>query len=166
MAPAVLDIAIGSDKSTVTPEHEFWVIGEGWKQAKELWVGAKLLTKDSQEVRVEWIGKRTGEFRVYNFSVTGTATYFVGKTGVLVHNACNPITMDDAVEKAAQHVGGQGKVVVSGSGGYQFVNSTVDAQGRTITNIGRLDINPASSHVNPPGGTYNPHLNLDDDDGL
>ncbi len=88
MAPAVLDIALGSDKITVTPEHEFWVIGEGWKEAKELWIGAKLLTKDGKELRVEWIGKRFGEFRVYNFSVPGTATYFVGKTGVLVHN-CN-----------------------------------------------------------------------------
>ena len=94
MAPAVLDIAIGTDKITVTPEHEFWVIGEGWKQAKELWVGAKLLTKDSKEVRIEWIGKRTGEFRVYNFSVTGTATYFVGKTGVLVHNCDLPFNVN------------------------------------------------------------------------
>src|SRR5262249_19948132 len=54
IAPAVLDVSVGeSEKITVTSDHEFWVMGEGWKSARELWVGAKLLTKSGKIVTVE-----------------------------------------------------------------------------------------------------------------
>jgi hypothetical protein len=91
VAPAVLDISVGGEKLSVTPEHEIWVEGEGWRPARELWVGARLLTKDGKSVKVEYIGKREGEFQVYNFEVANEHTYFVGRQGLLVHNACpNP----------------------------------------------------------------------------
>jgi hypothetical protein len=86
VAPAVLDIAGGGEKLSVTPEHEIWVEGEGWLPARELWVGAKLLAKDGKSVKVEYIGKREGEFRVYNFEVANAHSYFVGRAGILVHN--------------------------------------------------------------------------------
>jgi hypothetical protein len=65
--------------------------------------------------------------------------------------------MDKAVELGASHVGGQGRVVVSGSKGFQFMNSTIDNAGNTVTKIARFDINPASKHVQQLG----PHLNLE-----
>ena len=68
-----------------------------------------------------------------------------------------PISMDRAVELASRHVGGQGRVGISGSRGYQFVNSQVDSSGQRITKIARFDINPASPHVQKHG----PHLNLE-----
>ena len=155
MAPAVLDIAIGSDKITVTPEHEFWVIGEGWKEAKELWVGAKLLTKESKEVRVEWIGKRFGEFRVYNFSVAGSATYFVGKTGVLVHNRCPELPVEKLLKinfltlrktilaRAIQKSAREGMYRQMGCGKLDLVN-TKRRIPRTCMLILSLTINPTS----------------------
>jgi hypothetical protein len=65
--------------------------------------------------------------------------------------------MDEAVELGAQHVGGQGNMGVSGSGGFQFINSSVDDAGNTVTKIARFDINPNSAHVQQ----YGPHLNLE-----
>jgi RHS repeat-associated protein len=68
-----------------------------------------------------------------------------------------PISMDQAVELGVRHVDGTGRIVVSGSGGYQFINQTVDAAGNRITRIARFDINPNSAHVQQ----YGPHLNLE-----
>ena len=77
-------------------------------------------------------------------------------------NPTNPvmgpsITMDQAIELGTQHVGGTGAIVVSGSGGYQYINRTVDEQGNPIRKITRFDINPASPHVQE----YGPHLNME-----
>ena len=68
-----------------------------------------------------------------------------------------PISMDEAVARGADHVDGTGRVVVSGSGGWQFINTTVDEEGNTVTSISRFDINPDSPHVQQ----YGPHLNLE-----
>jgi hypothetical protein len=65
--------------------------------------------------------------------------------------------MDQAVEMAANHVGGQGRMVTSGSGGWQFINSSVNEAGETVTKIARFDINSASAHVQK----LRPHLNLE-----
>jgi RHS repeat-associated protein len=68
-----------------------------------------------------------------------------------------PISMDDAVDFGARHVGGTGRVVESGSGGYQFISQSTDAAGRPVTSVARFDINPNNSHVQQ----YGPHLNLE-----
>jgi hypothetical protein len=73
------------------PEHPFWVAGKGWVAAKELAKGDRLITPDEKvavvgEVRVEAV--RGPPVAVYNLEVEGTHTYFVGKSGVWVHNAC------------------------------------------------------------------------------
>jgi hypothetical protein len=65
--------------------------------------------------------------------------------------------MDRAVELGAGHVGGEGRMVVSGSGGWQFINRTEGDFGNMITRIVRFDINPDSAHVQQ----YGPHLNLE-----
>jgi hypothetical protein len=54
-------------------------------------------------------------------------------------------------------LGGQGRVVASGSGGYQFINTSLDTAGNTVASIARFDLNPASTHVQKLG----PHLNLE-----
>jgi hypothetical protein len=118
-------------------------------------------------VAVEGISKREGTFEVFNFEVEDFHTYFVSQDGVLVHNAnCpinpppnlpGPISMDDAVSLGVKHVGDDGRIVISSSGGYQFINNGVDAQGNNITRIARFDINLNSPHVQQ----YGQHLNLE-----
>ena len=66
------------------------------------------------------------------------------------------ISMTEAVDKAANHVGG-GVMEETGKGtNYQFRNTTTDANGKTVSKIGRMDVNPADPHVAKDGA----HLNL------
>jgi hypothetical protein len=131
---------------------------KGWVEAKDLIVGSLLQTEDGRIVDVDRLEKREGSFEVYNFRVEGIPTYFVSDVGILVHNEnCPPLTppphptdsisMDDAVSLGAQHVGDGGQIVTSGSGGYQFISSGVDAQGNNVARVARFDINPNSPHV-------------------
>jgi len=88
IAPVVLDIHVGTETITATPEHPFWVIGAGWTAAGELRRGSALLTKDGVVVHVDYVECRQGAFQVYNFEVSNAHTYYVSAMGVLVHNQC------------------------------------------------------------------------------
>lgn len=89
-APEVLDLHVGKETITATPEHPFWVIGAGWTAAGELRRGSALLTKDGVVVHVDYIDRRHGAFLVYNFEVASAHTYYVSASGILVHNQCGP----------------------------------------------------------------------------
>jgi len=66
-----------------------------------------------------------------------------------------PISMDEAVELGAKHVGGKGVMETTGKGtNFQFRDTTTTAEG-TVTKISRFDVNPADKHVRQSG----PHLN-------
>lgn len=86
----LFDIRIANTTITTTREHPFWVIGAGWTAAGELRRGSALLTKDGVVVHVDSVERREGKFKVYNFEVAGTHTYYVSSLGVLVHNHCQP----------------------------------------------------------------------------
>ena len=130
-----------------------------WIDSDKLVAGDLVLKPDENWTEVLSVNRIEGKATVYNFEVEKNHDYFVGSQGVLVHN--QTICMDDAVDKAVDFVGSNGIMEVSGSGSFQFRSSSINAQGQTVTKIGRLDVNPRSGHVNPPGGTYNPHLNLE-----
>jgi RHS repeat-associated protein len=69
-----------------TPEHPFWVEGKGFVAAKRLARSDLLRDADGYSVAVVEVRSRRGEFRVYNFEVEGTHTYYAG--GWWVHNMC------------------------------------------------------------------------------
>lgn len=77
-------ITVEGDEIETTLGHPFWVAGVGWRMAKELADGATLhgvhggATIDAIEERKE--------AEAYNLIVADFATYFVGKTGLLVHD--------------------------------------------------------------------------------
>jgi len=101
--PVVLDVRVGGETITATPEHPFWVVGRGWTPAGALLPGFELLTKGGRTARVESVVRREGRFKVYNFEVAGTHTYFVSPLGVLVHNQCHTPdqqALKDLVEEA------------------------------------------------------------------
>ncbi len=71
-----------------TPPHRFKSLDRNdWIPAEELRIGENLQTKAGQVVTVESIGPKPGLHRVHNFEVEGEHHFFVGKTGVLVHNS-------------------------------------------------------------------------------
>ena len=80
---------------TCTPEHPYFVQGQGWVEAGSLGIGSSIVTRAGPPLVVQGVDWQrakdgTNPFTVYNFEVAGDHTYFVGKDngGVWVHNAC------------------------------------------------------------------------------
>lgn len=73
-----------------TDEHPFWVEGSGWVRADSLVPGDVLRTTGSTAT-ISAVGLPSGRTTVYNLSVEGYHTYFVGPDGVWVHN-CGEIS--------------------------------------------------------------------------
>ena len=73
-----------------TPEHPFWVPERGWVAAGKLHLGDHVTLSSGKNEKVTSITQEvlTQPIPVYNFAVEDWHTYFVGKTEVLVHNAC------------------------------------------------------------------------------
>ncbi len=67
------------------------------------------------------------------------------------------ITMEEAVARGAQHVGGEGVMEATRGGNFQFRRTTTTVAGETETRMSRFDVNPASAHVKKAG----PHLNTE-----
>jgi RHS repeat-associated protein len=75
------------EKIRCTAEHPFGLKHYGWTAAKDLMPGDEIFTSSGGWVRVAggiWLSRRQ---TVYNFEVEGLHNYFVGQTGVWVHNA-------------------------------------------------------------------------------
>ncbi len=85
---AVTDTLGHMDALQVTPEHPFWVDGQGWVPANELTAGQTFGSASGSWLRVKgstWTNIRT---TVYNLEVEDFHTYFVGEGGLWVHNTC------------------------------------------------------------------------------
>jgi hypothetical protein len=81
-------LEVNNEQIWCTGEHPFWVCDQGWMPAKKLQRGYILVTADGAPVPVTRVGLEpaNGPTKVYNLSVAGTHTFFVGKSRILVHN--------------------------------------------------------------------------------
>ena len=75
---------VGDEVISMTKGHPAWVIGEGWRMAKELDAGQQLHTM-AGSVELGRLATE-GEAEAYNLVVGGFGTYFVGDVGLLVHD--------------------------------------------------------------------------------
>jgi hypothetical protein len=80
----ILKLSTDIDEILATKGHPFWVAGVGWRMAKELEDGA-VLCGISRAARVRSI-EQSGEAEAYNLVVADLNTYFVGNSGILVHD--------------------------------------------------------------------------------
>ena len=97
----LVDLKIESERDAVltTPEHPFFSRtfnpqtanqNQGsWTKAEALNPGDEVLTRNGTWSKVEAVGIRSARMEVYNFHVEDNNNYFVGETGILVHNKCN-----------------------------------------------------------------------------
>jgi hypothetical protein len=83
-ASEILIVKTGDDSIETTLGHPFWASGSGWKMAKELDEGTVLHGVKSP-ARVDDI-ETAKSAEAYNLIVADFATYFVGKSGLLVHD--------------------------------------------------------------------------------
>jgi len=72
----------------ITKEHPVWVIGKGWVDAGQLKAGDKVDSLNGRVSVVKQIAQRPQNERTYNIEVEDYHTYFVGDSGLWVHNMC------------------------------------------------------------------------------
>lgn len=77
-------MGLGTEQLVVAVGHPFWVAGVGWQMAKELQDGAVLHSVNGP-VDLDSIAD-TGSVETFNLIVADFNTYFVGESGVLVHD--------------------------------------------------------------------------------
>jgi len=79
-----LQIQVGDEQIESTLGHPFWVVGDGWRMAKELKAGDRLHSVQGGPTIDKIEPGETVE--AYNLVVAETNTYFVGEHRVLVHD--------------------------------------------------------------------------------
>lgn len=80
----LLRLRIGGQELISTKGHPFWVVGQGWRMARELSVGDRLHTTQGA-VEVEQI-EPGPEAEAHNFVVAEFNNYFVGEIRLLAHD--------------------------------------------------------------------------------
>jgi len=84
----IIKLTLDSGESIeTTSEHPFYIKGKGWNPASSLKVGQVLQLHDGTTVVVKEVDTGVRFGKVYNITVANTHNYFVGRDGVLVHNA-------------------------------------------------------------------------------
>jgi len=84
---AIIDVALaGGDVIQTTAEHPFWVQGTGWVDAGKLRAGQRLWTASGVGLTVTAATVTASVATVYNLTVAGFHTYFVGGAAIWVHN--------------------------------------------------------------------------------
>jgi hypothetical protein len=80
----------GSTEQIVTTlEHPFWIEGLGWTPAGKITDSARIRTTNGW-LSVSSVKHITGKIRTVDLSVAGLHTFYVGQSGVWVHNAKGP----------------------------------------------------------------------------
>jgi hypothetical protein len=90
-APATVALNVGGERIVSTPNHPFYVEGKGFIPAGQLKLGASIVTRAGPALKLagmEPVNAATAT-AVYNFEVEDFHTYFVGKSGLWVHNLCD-----------------------------------------------------------------------------
>ncbi len=84
----LVHIGVNGETISATPSHPFYVNKFGWTLAGSLRAGDVLVLSNGELVTVEWVQHEILEnpIKVYNFEVQDFHTYFVGESGILVHN--------------------------------------------------------------------------------
>jgi hypothetical protein len=95
----LVHVHVNGEELITTPEHPFYIPKKGWIGAIDLRAGDILVLQSGEYVVVELIQHEILEtpVKVYNFEVEDFHTYYVGKSSVLVHNACGAHTEEQQI---------------------------------------------------------------------
>jgi hypothetical protein len=80
-----LRLDLGGESVIATGIHRFWKAGHGWAMARDLKTGDKIRTAGGGLATVEGIWEHTVQ-PVFNLEVARGQSFFVGRSGVLVHD--------------------------------------------------------------------------------
>ena len=87
VAPSTLALTFSNGETIeTTVEHPFYVQDRGFVPAGLVALGNSIVTRAGPSLQVTAIEKHSSPHKVYNFSVEGFGTYFVGNAALWVHN--------------------------------------------------------------------------------
>ena len=98
----LLHIYVGNTVIFSTPNHSIFA-NNRFVRAEDLSVNDTLLLLSGEKQKIDSINIETGTYKVYNFTVEDYHTYFIGKSGLLVHNN-NPCLVDVWIPDGATKV--------------------------------------------------------------
>ncbi len=79
-------LVIAGEVFYLNPDHRFYTPSGAWIAARDLAVGAVLLNKQGEHLKLESKKLTWGREWLYDLTVEETENYFVGKNEILVHN--------------------------------------------------------------------------------
>ena len=86
VAITITSAAGAGETFRTTEEHPFHVPNAGWVPADHLTPGDRVTSLDGQNATVAWISYTGERATVFNLEVEGLHDYYVGASGLLVHN--------------------------------------------------------------------------------
>ncbi|PWT92835.1 MAG: hypothetical protein C5B54_02890, partial [Acidobacteria bacterium] len=144
----LLEIRVEGEQQTLRPtaKHPFWIkrgdkTGQ-WVPAGRVQVGDRVMTPQGQWRTIAHVAPIEGQQTVYNFEVEGDHDYFVGPTGLLVHNGCGSAELGRNLEEA-------GFEREEGDAAHHIVAEThpAAADARAVLEIEGISINSAENGV-------------------
>ena len=106
----LVTLEVGGERIVTTPEHPFYVVNHdqynGYVAAKYLSIGDCIQTYDGKYLTIAAIEQETFDepITVYNLTVEGYHSYYVGGNELLVHNAgCTPPKVDTSKKPDVSH---------------------------------------------------------------
>jgi filamentous hemagglutinin len=93
--PVVVHLEFDGYGVETTPEHPFSVEGRGWVLAGELRTGDQIHRESGATAIVRATTAERRARAMYNLTVDGAHTFFVGPEQLLVHNGCGPLSILD-----------------------------------------------------------------------
>ena len=81
----VLEFSDGSVLKA-TAKHPFWIYSKGWLLVEDLQCGMKVITKNGEKLFLKQVSFVKTPTVIYNITVDKYSTYFVGDSGIYVHN--------------------------------------------------------------------------------
>jgi hypothetical protein len=165
--PTIVFVTINGERIKTTPEHPFFTQENNWVPAGKLWIDAHVRNVDGEYGIVQDLKIVRQQQPMYNLSVEGAHTFYVGKQRWLVHNVClqdtianiiknfpaksgNCVECANAIQKVLTNNGIESKV-------YELTTTAVNLQVRfqgELINLGtKLGTRPAfHAFVGTAGG--------------
>jgi len=105
--PTLVTLTIDGATIVTTPEHPFYTADGHWTPAGDLRVGSRVREANGSYGVVQSVILVQHPQVMYNLTVEGAHTFFVGTARVLVHNTCVPINrgkLPPEAEKTLQNI--------------------------------------------------------------
>jgi len=104
--PVVEHLATDTGPIETTPNHPFFTADRGWVEAGQLLVGEQIRTESDHTTAVTGFTLDATPTTMWDLTVDGAHSFFVGSGGVLVHNACPGADLGDKLEYFFGHATG------------------------------------------------------------